>query len=1176
MKTRLEDLYTRVVNIYSYDNLQQLSQLGPVKQDIIYRVLTGAQAKKFYMWNGSAFDIVGAPVNTDELPEGTVNKYYNSVAVLAASPWQHVGNPSNQNISQGPSATTNSLGTSYGNILHIEIDGLVLSQGCNYNIFGARLYNVTMGTACSYNTFGTNSGPLTIAGSFSYNNIGDNVVNCTFGLGVQNLTVGDSCHYLQVGANCRRVEIYNCSGTAAVPFVIPAGTVDAIYRNNALYTTAVDGDYVKLIGNQTVAGNKIFTSPVFVAPGVTAIGVTTDFRGNPAPLIGGGEITYYKGGNHYFYPEGGQANIQFNTSGGGVFSGVVQSGGLKAPGSQLGGLPGVSLTSLSAGLGFGDNLGMGIGSDYSLILGIGGGKLRVTNNGNLTTFIVDTFGNVGIGNSNPQYKLHIGSGENTNVTTGLGTSTEYGAPVWSFKQAPVNYTSIGFANGTLSGGTSLEEALVITRTGNIGIGTNTPSFPLDVQRGIAGTSPSLYTKSDILIGPGASLFFNGQFSYGQTWIGYQPGFDFSVVSGGFRTTFAPNGNVGFGVTVPTEKLHVEGRVYTTEGIRFVDNSVQTKAAPTTTDGLQEGSTNLYYLASRANLKQDKPTNTNTNYGVNTGVSNTTGYDNSFIGNKAGFSNTTGYGNSFLGNQAGFSNTTGAFNSFLGNQAGFSNTTGFYNCFLGISAGYSTTTGYNNTFIGIQAGFSNTTGFQNAFIGHGTGYSNTTGGSNSFLGIAAGYNNTTGGSNAFIGIQAGNSNTIGGSNSFLGSAAGFSNTTGNNNSFLGSNAGYNNTTGAANSALGIDSGPATGILTNTTALGTNAKPTVSNTVIIGNAADSANRVGIGTTTPQQKLEVNGRIRTAGIVTSAATNQTFLGFNAGGAENNSAGGDGLTFIGSGAGNKNFANNQTIIGVGAGRETTSGPNNTIIGCYAGQNNTTGQNNVMLGHFAGRLASVGSQNLFIGSLSGQGTSGNNNTFVGFNAGGANTTGSDNIGIGSSSGPATGLLINTISIGNGAQATVDNTLYITNTVNVGMGVLMPTSKLQVAGMIHSETGGFKFPDGTTESTAGATVVNLEKVRNSVQFSTSQAADYTLVAADAGNLIPSTGAVAQTWTVPANVFTTGQVTEVLQNAAGQVSLVAGVGMTLTGAPGLKTTGSPGSRVHILITSPTTAYVYGTI
>lgn len=44
--------------------------------------------------------------------------------------------------------------------------------------------------------------------------------------------------------------------------------------------------------------------------------------------------------------------------------------------------------------------------------------------------------------------------------------------------------------------------------------------------------------------------------------------------------------------------------------------------------------------------------------------------------------------------------------------------------------------------------------------------------------------------------------------------------------------------------------------------------------------------------------------------------------------------------------------------------------------------------------------------------------------------------------------------------------MYIRGDGNVGIGTTAPSQKLEVAGTIYSTSGGFKFPDGTTQTTA--------------------------------------------------------------------------------------------------------------
>ncbi len=56
-------------------------------------------------------------------------------------------------------------------------------------------------------------------------------------------------------------------------------------------------------------------------------------------------------------------------------------------------------------------------------------------------------------------------------------------------------------------------------------------------------------------------------------------------------------------------------------------------------------------------------------------------------------------------------------------------------------------------------------------------------------------------------------------------------------------------------------------------------------------------------------------------------------------------------------------------------------------------------------------------------------------------------------------------------------------TGNVGIGDTTPTSKLTVAGTVESSTGGFKFPDGTTQTTAGGPVTWFANSNNNALVS---------------------------------------------------------------------------------------------
>ncbi|HEY6340190.1 MAG TPA: tail fiber domain-containing protein [Bryobacteraceae bacterium] len=129
-----------------------------------------------------------------------------------------------------------------------------------------------------------------------------------------------------------------------------------------------------------------------------------------------------------------------------------------------------------------------------------------------------------------------------------------------------------------------------------------------------------------------------------------------------------------------------------------------------------------------------------------------------------YSNTTGSQNTAVGQGALFYNTTGSYNTAVGQGALQNNTTGQNNTATGLALN-SNTTGSDNTANGAAALFRNTTGSDNAAFGGGALNDNTTGSENTALGSGALNDNTTGtnniaiGSGAATGVSPGNSNNI---------------------------------------------------------------------------------------------------------------------------------------------------------------------------------------------------------------------------------------------------------------------------------------------------------------------------------------------------------------------------------------------------------------------------------
>ncbi|PCI29262.1 hypothetical protein COB55_02470, partial [Candidatus Wolfebacteria bacterium] len=350
---------------------------------------------------------------------------------------------------------------------------------------------------------------------------------------------------------------------------------------------------------------------------------------------------------------------------------------------------------------------------------------------------LDTSGNVGIGTVNPGDLLHVQSTApylRVDITGGKTEGGILGGLRWEFDvtgNIPASITALSDGsseNGahlgfnTMVAGGSLTEKMRIDSSGNVGIGSTSPTWKLSVA-GFINTDQ-----------------YSGFKQEGQTIL-YSSTTNQSLLAGaGAGAALLSNGTANTALGYEALNIATSSDGHTAVGYRASYSNA-------------EGSANTALGANA--LYTNATGNNNTATGYAAMYSNISGGLNTATGYNALYSSTIGTNNAAYGYYALRFNQTGSQNVAQGMLSLLQNTSATSSVGIGYGAGQGTAaySAGELTLVGTEALYSVATGAEdNTAVGYRAGYGNTSGANNIYLGYQAGDNITTGSNNLIIGYD----------------------------------------------------------------------------------------------------------------------------------------------------------------------------------------------------------------------------------------------------------------------------------------------------------------------------------------------------------------------------------------------------------------------------------------